>query len=142
LFIPFSGLSHTHCNQGIVYVWSRKSEHIQMNFLGLFVFQAPFLPLVILGVGTLLGQSPIHDILGLLAGHIYWFFADVYPQIRPGRELLGTPMFLRALFDAPAPAPVPPPIHADAVHHDDEPGEFDDEKVVGHEKNVEEVAEK
>lgn len=25
--------------EAIVYVWSRKSEHIQMNFLGLFVFQ-------------------------------------------------------------------------------------------------------
>jgi Derlin-2/3 len=34
---------------GIVYVWSRKSQHVQMNFLGLFPFQAPYLPLVILG---------------------------------------------------------------------------------------------
>lgn len=76
-----------------------------MNFLGLFVFQAPFLPIVILGVGTLLGQSPVHDMLGLLAGHLYWFFADVYPEIRPGREWLSPPRFVRALFDPPTPVP-------------------------------------
>ncbi len=40
----------------IVYIWSRKAQHVQMNFLGLFSFQAPYLPLVILGFGTVLGQ--------------------------------------------------------------------------------------
>lgn len=110
-----------------MYVWSRKSEHIQMNFLGLFVFQAPFLPVVLLGVGTLLGQSPVHDMVGLFAGHFYWYFTDVYPevmpcvqgrrgvvrnaplsraQIRPGRLLLKTPHFLELLFDPPPPPPV------------------------------------
>ena len=88
----------------IVYVWSRKSLHVQMNFLGLFAFQAPFLPLVILGIGTVLGQSPVQDILGICVGHLYWFFEDVYPQIRPGRHLWATPTLLKMLFDAP-PAP-------------------------------------
>jgi len=87
----------------IVYVWSRKAQHVQMNFLGLFAFQAPYLPLVILAFGTVLGQSPIPDLLGLLAGHVYWFFEDVYPQIRPGRHWTAPPRLLKLLFDAPEP---------------------------------------
>ena len=32
----------------IVYVWARRNPHARMNFLGLFNFNAPYLPWVIL----------------------------------------------------------------------------------------------
>jgi Derlin-2/3 len=32
----------------LVYIWSRREPWIQLNFLGLFIFQAPFLPWVFL----------------------------------------------------------------------------------------------
>lgn len=50
-------------------------------------------------------QSPVPDLLGLLAGHLYWFFEDIYPQIRPGRHWTAPPKLLKILFDAPE-APV------------------------------------
>lgn len=115
----------------VVYVWSRKSMHVQMQFLGLFVFQAPFLPLVMLGVGTALGQSPVFDMLGIASGHLYWFFEDVYPQIKPGRHLTATPRILKMLFDAP-----PPPVETvpdaeveegEELDKVDEPEEADNE---------------
>lgn len=77
----------------VVYVWSRRNPHITMNFLGLFQFTAPYLPWVILGFGLLLGQSPLMDILGIVVGHIYYYFEDVYPQLT-GRRLLVTPSIM------------------------------------------------
>jgi len=84
----------------IVYVWSRRNPHIMLSFLGLFNFRAPFLPYVILGFGMLLGHSPTSDILGIVIGHIYYFFEDVYPETS-GRRLLRTPGILKAMFDVP-----------------------------------------
>jgi len=84
----------------IVYVWSRdeRNKDVIMSFLGLFTFTAPYLPWVILGVGLLLDQTPIFDLLGIAVGHVYFFLTTVYPQ-RTGRQLLKTPGFLKDLFD-------------------------------------------
>jgi hypothetical protein len=40
-----------------------------------------------------------------VAGHLYWYFEDIYPQIRPGRHWTAPPKLLKILFDAPE-APV------------------------------------
>eukprot|EP01114_Cavostelium_apophysatum_P015820 TRINITY_DN4394_c0_g1_i1.p1 TRINITY_DN4394_c0_g1~~TRINITY_DN4394_c0_g1_i1.p1 ORF type:complete len:244 (-),score=21.19 TRINITY_DN4394_c0_g1_i1:89-820(-) len=87
----------------VVYVWSRRNPHVQLSFLGLFNFNAPYLPWVIIGFALLLNHSPTADILGVIVGHIYYFLEDVYPQTT-GRRLLKTPGFLKAAFDI---APVP-----------------------------------
>ena len=58
-----------------------------------------------------LGSSPLVDLLGMLAGHVYYYFEDVYPTLserrdlegnllRPGRRVLATPAFVKALFPA------------------------------------------
>ncbi|KAL6051717.1 Derlin [Balamuthia mandrillaris] len=82
----------------IVYVWSRRNRNVQMSFLGLFTFTAPYLPWVILGFGLLLGHSPLYDLLGLAFGHLYYFLEDVYPSITE-RRLLRTPAIIKYLFD-------------------------------------------
>jgi len=84
----------------VVYIWSRRNENVRMSFLGLFTFNAPYLPWVILGFGVLFGQSLISDLLGLFVGHIYYFLEDVYPNIT-GRRILKTPLFLKKMFDPP-----------------------------------------
>lgn len=63
---------------------------MRMSFLGLFTFNAPYLPWVILGFGLLLGQSPVFDLLGILIGHIYFYLEDVLPGMI-GRRVLVTP---------------------------------------------------
>jgi len=83
----------------VVYVWSRRNPNVRMSFLGLFTFNAPYLPYVIVGIEGLLGQSlSIFDILGIMIGHLYFFLEDVYPKYS-GRRLLRTPSFLKTIFD-------------------------------------------
>ena len=38
----------------VVYIWSRRNPHMRMSFLGLFTFNAPYLPWVLMGFGLML----------------------------------------------------------------------------------------
>ena len=61
----------------MVYVWGRRNQYVNMSFLGLFSFTAPYLPWVLLIFSVMLGSSPVVDLLGMAAGHVYYFFEDV-----------------------------------------------------------------
>ena len=52
----------------LVYVWGRRHQYVQMSMMGLFNFTAPYLPWVLLGFSVLLGNSPVTDLLGMMAG--------------------------------------------------------------------------
>ncbi|KAH9310935.1 hypothetical protein KI387_025970, partial [Taxus chinensis] len=91
----------------MVYVWSKRNPFVHMSFLGLFTFTAPYLPWVLLGFSVLVGSSPWVDLLGMVAGHAYYFFEDVYPNMT-GRRLLKTPAFIKSLFPEEN-VVVPPP---------------------------------
>ena len=66
-----------------VYLWARAPEqrHVRMSLLGLFPFNAPFLPWILLLCSILLGTPVETDFLGILVGHIYYFCDQVYPQV-------------------------------------------------------------
>ncbi|KAL0626013.1 Derlin-3 [Plecturocebus cupreus] len=89
----------------LVYVWSRRSPRVRVNFFGLVTFQAPFLPWALMGFSLLLGNSILVDLLGIAVGHIYYFLEDVFPNQPGGKRLLLTPGFLKLLLDAPAEDP-------------------------------------
>src|SRR4051794_17965366 len=83
----------------IVYVWSRRNPAVLMNFLGVFNFTAPFMPWVLLGFSLLIsGQMPTADLIGIGAGHAYYYFVDIYPLLY-GATPLKTPSFLTALLN-------------------------------------------
>ncbi|EPY86685.1 derlin-3 isoform 2 [Camelus ferus] len=52
----------------LVYVWSRRSPRVRVNFFGLLTFQAPFLPWALMGFSMLLGNSILVDLLGPYLG--------------------------------------------------------------------------
>ena len=92
--IPFLGspLGFT-----LVYIWSRRNPYIRLNFMGVLVFSAPYLPWVLLGFSLVInGELPMGDILGIAVGHVYYFLEDVWPR-EPhsgGRRFLQTPRLL------------------------------------------------
>lgn len=88
----------------IVYVWARRNPQVMMNFLGVFNFTAPFMPWVLLGFSFLLsGQLPVADLIGIGAGHAYYYLADVYPLLY-GSHPLRTPGVLSMLLNPRDPA--------------------------------------
>jgi len=83
----------------LVYVWSRRNPSVRMNFFGVLNFQAPLLPLVILGFSLLLGNSVQIDLIGISVGHVYYFLEDVFPNQPGGFRILRTPRFMKVLLD-------------------------------------------
>ena len=108
----------------IVYVWARRNPQVLMNFLGVFNFAAPFMPWVLLGFSLLLsGHLPVADLIGIGAGHAYFYLVDVFPLLY-GWTPVKTPQMLKDLLNPPMehiPAG-PPGADADADGHpeDDE----------------------
>ena len=51
-----------------VYVWGRRHQYVNLSFLGIFNFTAPYLPWVLLAFSVILGSSPVVDLLGMVAG--------------------------------------------------------------------------
>ena len=82
----------------MVYVWGRRNRYVNMSFLGLFSFTAPYLPWVLLVFSAALGSSPTTDLLGVAAGHAFYFLNDVYPTMTD-RKLLSTPRIVKRLFN-------------------------------------------
>eukprot|EP00775_Hariotina_reticulata_P007038 gene7038-7252_t len=97
--IEFLGSSLTFM---MVYVWGRRHQYVNLSFLGIFNFTAPYLPWVLLAFSVMLGSSPKVDLLGMVAGHAYYFLEDVYPRMT-GRRILKTPAFIKAMFPVDEP---------------------------------------
>ncbi|KAJ9628619.1 hypothetical protein H2203_002520 [Taxawa tesnikishii (nom. ined.)] len=91
----------------LVYIWSRKHPDMQLSLLGLFVFKAPWLPWIMIALSVVLhGQWPKDELCGMVVGHIYYFFNDIYPAAHNGSRPLDPPAWWRRLFEREPLAPV------------------------------------
>jgi Derlin-2/3 len=45
------------------------------------------------------GTIPKDEICGVIVGHIWYFFSDVYPSLHDGHRPLDPPMWWRRLFE-------------------------------------------
>lgn len=78
----------------LVYVWCRKNPSAMMTFLGIFNFRAPMMPWVLFAFSLLVsGTVPTNDLLGIMAGHCYFFLYEIFPKIY-GYNPLEAPTFL------------------------------------------------
>ena len=95
--LPFLGhpLSST-----LVYIWSRRNPDTRLSFLGIVVFSAPWLPLVLMGFGLVVhGTVPKDELIGVLIGHVWYFFNDVYPPLHAGAMPLAPPAWWNRLWE-------------------------------------------
>ncbi|DBA00351.1 TPA: hypothetical protein N0F65_000536, partial [Lagenidium giganteum] len=80
----------------IVYVWSRRNPTQPVSIWG-FQFEGLYLPWALMGFTVLIGGSPVMDIFGVIAGHIYYFLLEVLPNTK-GWNLIQTPNIFVSLF--------------------------------------------
>ncbi|KAI9757757.1 MAG: hypothetical protein M1815_000094 [Lichina confinis] len=100
--MPFLG---SPLSSSLVYIWSRRDPDTRLSFLGLLVFTAPYLPWVLMGFSLLLhGSIPKDEIMGVIVGHVWYFFSDVYPSLHNGIRPLDPPGWWIRLFEGRPPA--------------------------------------
>jgi len=80
----------------IVYLWSREYAEQVLSIFGLFNVQAFYFPWVLCAIRVLMGGSAVPDLIGIFAGHVYYFLEDVQGY------RLRAPMFLADALNAPA----------------------------------------
>lgn len=81
----------------IVYVWSRRDPEAPVSVWG-FKLKGIYLPWALMAFTILIGGSPVMDIVGVVAGHAYYFLIDVLPQQTQGQQVLKTPQFLYVVY--------------------------------------------
>ena len=77
----------------LLYLWSKTNPMTQVGFFGIIKFQALYLPFALLGLDVIQGASPWTGIRGIVAGHLYWFFTEIFPDMY-GWRIVQTPEWL------------------------------------------------
>ncbi|KAL2342584.1 hypothetical protein Fmac_003869 [Flemingia macrophylla] len=80
----------------LLYVWSREFPNAQINIYGLVALKAFYLPWAMLALDVIFGSPLIPDLLGIIAGHLYYFLTVLHP-LAGGKNILKTPMWVRKL---------------------------------------------
>jgi Derlin-2/3 len=92
MIVPLPPLFARNLIYYVLYVWSKRHPTQQANIWGV-PMPAIYLPFAYLALTVFMG-NPFSDMLhGLMVGHLYYFLADVVPQVQ-GRDVLLTPQFL------------------------------------------------
>eukprot|EP00301_Raphidiophrys_heterophryoidea_P019804 c4653_g1_i1.p1 GENE.c4653_g1_i1~~c4653_g1_i1.p1 ORF type:complete len:257 (+),score=56.77 c4653_g1_i1:53-772(+) len=81
----------------IMYVWGRHNHNQTVSIMGVLTLKAPYVPWAFVVLSLILGQDPMLDLIGIFAGHCWWFLTDVLPKVY-GVRLLKTPAFWYALW--------------------------------------------
>jgi Derlin-2/3 len=79
----------------IVYLWSREYSETVISIYGMFNVQAFYFPWVLVAIHVIMGGSAIPDLVGIFAGHVYYFLVDTQ-----GYQL-NAPYFLTSALDTP-----------------------------------------
>ncbi|KAL5697727.1 ER-associated protein degradation protein [Ranunculus cassubicifolius] len=80
----------------LLYVWSREFPNAVVNIYGLFQLKAFYLPWMMLGLDVIFGSPLVPNLLGILAGHLYYFLTVLHP-LAGGKNILRTPNWVHKL---------------------------------------------
>jgi Derlin-2/3 len=74
-----------------LYMWSRENLRASVSLFGLVRVGAFWFPWAMLALTLIMGGDPTPDFLGVIAGHLYYFFARLYPLHSGRRSFIRTP---------------------------------------------------
>ncbi|XP_043721847.1 derlin-1 isoform X2 [Telopea speciosissima] len=77
----------------LLYVWSREFPNAQINIYGLVTLKAFYLPWTMLALDVIFGSPLAPDLLGIIAGHLYYFLTVLHP-LAGGKNILKTPLWV------------------------------------------------
>lgn len=93
LWTPFLGVSLVFM---LLYVWSREFPNAQISLYGLVQLKAFYFPWAMLALDVIFGSEILPDLLGIIAGHLYYFLTVLHP-LAGGKNILKTPVWVQRL---------------------------------------------
>ncbi|XP_021286833.1 derlin-1.1-like [Herrania umbratica] len=80
----------------IVYVWSREFPNAQISIYGIVTLKGFYLPWAFLALDLIFGSHLMPDIIGMVAGHLYYFLTVLHP-LAGGKYVFKTPLWVHKL---------------------------------------------
>lgn len=93
LWSPFLGISLVFM---LLYLWSREYPNATINIYGLVNLKAFYFPWAMLCLDVIFGSPIVPDLLGIIAGHLYYFLTVLHP-LAGGKNILKTPIFIHKI---------------------------------------------
>ncbi|MED6156262.1 hypothetical protein PIB30_012823 [Stylosanthes scabra] len=90
---PFLGVSLVYM---ITYVWSREFPNARINIYGVVSLKGFYLPWALLALDLIFGNPIKPSILGMLAGHLYYFLSVLHP-LAGGKLNFKTPLWVHKI---------------------------------------------
>ncbi|ELP91669.1 derlin-2.1, putative [Entamoeba invadens IP1] len=81
----------------LVYVWSKRNRDQNVGMMLFVVVKLVYFPWILLLLDTLLFHDGMDDIYGIVFGHIFYWFEDVFPMYYNWRPL-ELPKFVNNIF--------------------------------------------
>jgi len=78
----------------LVYIWSRRNPEARLSLFGIVTFRAPWLPWALIAISiSIHGTVPKDELCGIIIGHIWYYFNDIYPPTHGNSRPLDPPGF-------------------------------------------------
>jgi len=89
LFVPEASFLGPGITFMVIYIWGKKNAQQQINLYNLLYIRGSSMPLILMLSSLFLKQKTLKlDIMGIIAGHIYYFLEEIYPRINGGQKVL------------------------------------------------------
>lgn len=80
----------------VVYIWGKKNAQQQINLVNLIHIKGSSLPLILMVSSWFLRQKTLKsDIMGVIAGHLYFYLEEIYPRLNGGQKILSNEKILK-----------------------------------------------
>eukprot|EP00917_Polyrhabdina_sp_WS-2016_P025168 GHVP01054238.1.p1 GENE.GHVP01054238.1~~GHVP01054238.1.p1 ORF type:complete len:289 (+),score=37.57 GHVP01054238.1:25-867(+) len=83
----------------VIYYWSKRNTEEVVSIWGFQVKGFQF-PVALLVLDLIMGQSIIHDLIGLATSHLFYFLTEILPQEKNIQSFAKTPEFCTKLIEA------------------------------------------
>lgn len=87
----------------VLYIWCQLNKDVIVSFWFGTQFKALYLPWVLAALNMILHGGGVQEIIGIIVGHIFFFFKFQYPQEYGGALLFDTPQFLKRMLPGSRP---------------------------------------
>lgn len=77
----------------LVWIYCRRNEGQSYKIYS-FAFSASVFPWALTAFHLVLGQDVTNDLIGIVAGHVFFFFHDMHPLTNGGRNYIECPAFM------------------------------------------------
>lgn len=99
VFIPIYAAGSAFV-MAILHLWGRNSPTITVRMYGFISIPAKYLSVAIIGIDLILtGGIDRTAVVGLVAGHLYYFLDSVFPTMPSGKQLISTPPAFERLVE-------------------------------------------